>query len=340
VLPIDEIVRFAAALDDQWHAPVADAAGERWGLQRPVFIRSSASHVFVARARASGDGPRVVLRMRPDGADACEVLERGAAAAGGWRRAGAPFVDVVPSVSGRLVERVNGYAVTGLVAAEGDTLEESGVDCAGAPRWGETLARLHHTKATSLPPGLPATEELVTADDLGPELARVARSVGEALGRLPQHAGVRGVLHGDPEPDNVVVCPDRMVLVDPDDVRVGWFVSDIAFALRDWADPAGWLDWRRGIPAAFLEGYRAVRPVTAEELTWVPLLVAAAALEDLSALQPHLQRPAQDDWPDWATALDTKIRVHATALRRLLLSSGFTSCSRQHRPCPHLDCRW
>ena len=332
MLFIDELVRFAATLDDQWHSPIADSAAERWYLQRPVFVRSSASHVFVAHAKAEVDGPRVVLRMRPDSAAAGGVLERGTAAARGWSRAGAPFADAVPSTSGRLLERVDGYVVTALAAVEGNSLEESGVDCAAAGQWGATLARLHRAEVTSLPPYLPATEEFVTGDGLGPELATVARRVRDALGTLPRQAGVRGVLHGDPEPDNVVVSSAGMVLVDPDDVRMGWFISDIAFALRDWADTSGRLDWSHGIPAAFLDGYRAIRPVSVEELAWVPLLTAAAALEDLSALQPHVQRTAQDEWPDWATALDTKIRARAARLDSMLRSGWWAGAGSNRRP--------
>jgi Ser/Thr protein kinase RdoA (MazF antagonist) len=131
---------------------------------------------------------------------------------------------------------------------------------------------------------------------------------------------VRGVLHGDAEPDNVVATSDGMVLVDPDEVRVGWFVSDIAFALRDWGDTTGRIDWTCGIPAAFLEGYRAVRPITVQQLDLMPLMVRAAAFEALSALQPHLQSPAQANWPAWATALDAKIRARAASLHTTLLS--------------------
>jgi Ser/Thr protein kinase RdoA (MazF antagonist) len=310
---IDELVRFAETLDDQWHSPVADAAAECWNLQRPVFLRSSACHVFVARK--AGESPRVVLRMRPARADSAAVLERGARAAQGWRRVGAPFVDAVPSGAGRLVERVAGYVVTALTVAEGESLEESTLGTASAHSWGAALARLHRVELTSS--GLPSAEGLIDGD-FDNEVAAASSTVRDRLRVLPRHADVYGVLHGDAEPDNVVVTSAGMVLVDPDEVRVGWYISDIAFALRDWGDQTGRLDWARTIPAAVLAGYRSVRPVTVEELSWVPLLVRAAALEDLIRLQPHLRQQPGAQWPDWAIALDDKVRARAAALRMML----------------------
>ena len=49
MLLISELVRFGRLLDDLGHCPVADAAAVRWAADRPTFLRSSASHVLVAR---------------------------------------------------------------------------------------------------------------------------------------------------------------------------------------------------------------------------------------------------------------------------------------------------
>ena len=316
-MPVHELVRFAETLDDSWRSPVADAAAECWGLRSPVFVRSSASHVFVA-ASGSGEG-RLVLRMRPDTPDAVSALERGARAAAAWCRAGAPFVDAVPSSAGRLVERVDGYAVTALRVAEGDQLDESPVDGPAAYGWGAALATLHGSlDAGAFAAELPTTEGLVGG--LPPELADAAEAVREELTVLPRDPAVRGVLHGDPEADNVIRTAGGLVLVDPDEVRVGWFVSDVAFGLRDWQDGAGRIDWTGEVPAAFLDGYRSVRPLTDDELGTVPLLVRAAALEDLAALQPHLARPPDDGWPGWAVALDSRVRARAEELRAVALA--------------------
>jgi hypothetical protein len=86
-MPISELVAIRARLDDRLGCPLAEAAATRWGCSHAVFIRSSASHVFVAR-RGVND-KRVVLRMRPETLPAAEeILRRSAAAA--LTAAGAP----------------------------------------------------------------------------------------------------------------------------------------------------------------------------------------------------------------------------------------------------------
>ena len=186
MLLIDELVRFAGTLDEQWHSPLADAAAECWNLERPLFIRSSAAHVFVARSK--GDGPRVVLRLRPDSAESAAVLQRGARAAQAWSRAGKPFVDAVPSEAGRLVETVDGYVATALIAAEGEPLEESAIDIPSARLWGEAVARLHRHEVTALLSDIPTTEDLLTGEDLDHELAPALSTVRAHLEVLAQVA--------------------------------------------------------------------------------------------------------------------------------------------------------
>ena len=83
MLPIAELVDFSRTLDDDWHSPVADAAAKAWGVGQPLFIRSSASHVFVA-PRDDRSGGRVVLRLRPASEQNRTVLERGARATASW----------------------------------------------------------------------------------------------------------------------------------------------------------------------------------------------------------------------------------------------------------------
>ena len=169
---------------------------------------------------------------------------------------------------------------------------------------------------------LPTTERLLAEADLPSELDLVAECVLRDLAALPDGPAVRGVLHGDPEPDNVIRTPDGHVLVDPDDVRVGWFASDVAFALRDWQDPRGRLEWTCGVPAAFLDGYRSVRPLTAEELDTVPLMVRAAALEDLGALAAQPGTPVGESWPPWAVDLHARLDTRVAALRESVLGTA------------------
>jgi Ser/Thr protein kinase RdoA (MazF antagonist) len=118
-----------------------------------------------------------------------------------------------------------------------------------------------------------------------------------------------------------VAGPGGQLLVDPDEVRLGWFVSDVGFALRAWApadDPCAAPDLSAPVPAAFVAGYRSVRPVTDEELGWLPLMARAAAWEDWHALQVHVREPVDPAWPHWAQALGARVRSRVERLGRSL----------------------
>lgn len=299
-MPISELVAIQARLDDRFGCPLAEAAANRWGCSQAVFIRSSASHVFVARR--SVNGKRVVLRMRPETLPAAgEILRRSAWAAAALAAAGAPVARPLPSRRGEPVERVDGYLVTALEAVEGDARDGDDLDEESARTWGALLADLH------------AHGQLLARDQAAP-----LPETTEVLVDLPRTPEVYGLLHGDPEIDNLVWTGSRAVFVDFDDVHHGWYAADIAFALRAWAPPAAAPDLRLPVPSAFLDGYRRRRPFTAEEQSWLPVLARAGAAETLARLEPVLSEPADDDWPDWAHAILERVRTRAAQLRTAL----------------------
>jgi Ser/Thr protein kinase RdoA (MazF antagonist) len=297
MLPIAEMVRLADTLDDGHGCPEGDAVAQRWGCSAAVFLRSSASHVFVASP--DDGGGRIVLRLRPvDAPDAERVLRRSSAAAEALHATGAPVPAVAASTAGRAVEQVGACWATALVAAEGDVLDDD-LDPAAARAWGRLVAEFHRSAAGAA---------LTDVPDL---VALTSAAIADELAGLPVTPEVYGTLHGDPEPDNVVWGEGGPVLIDLDDVRRGWFAADIAFALRAWGPPAGAPDLVAPVPAAFLAGYREVRAISDEELTWLPALARAAAAETLRELAPLLAARPDPGWPTWAHELDRKVRARA-----------------------------
>ena len=299
MLPIAELVRVQDMLDDEFRCPLGDAAAARWDCESAVFLRSSTSHVFVARPVRPG--PRLVLRMRPERSDGA-VLQRSAEIAAALHGAGAPVMTSAASTAGRLVEQVEGYHAMALIAAEGEVRDNDEIDPATARAWGRLLADFHDRTAAVTAPDVPQMAAL-TSDPMAARLAE-----------LPRTPEVHGLLHGDPEPDNVVWTAAGGVFVDFDDVRRGWFAADVGFALRAWGPPARAPDLAAPVPAAFVAGYRERRPLSDEELSWLPLLAAAAAAETLAELAPGLVERPQPDWPPWAVALDRRVRDRVAAL--------------------------
>ena len=299
MLPIAELVRVAALLDERYRCDLADRAAGLWGAPGATFVRSSATHVFLTDPDA--DGRRVVLRMAPVDDPAAALVARAAELAGRLAEAGVAVAGSVRSSTGALVEEVDGLLVTAVQHAPGTSYDDDDLDPDTARAWGRSLADFHLAASEVALPGVP--------DPVDPSLAG-----------LPRDPSRYGVVHGDPEPDNLVFGTAGPVWVDLDDCGAGWFVSDLAFALRAWSPPAGSPDLSAGIPASFLAGYRERRPVTDEELAWLPLLARASARTTLARLRPVLAAPADPAWPGWAVSLHARLAQHAAALAQGLLS--------------------
>ena len=283
-MPVSAMVDVARMLDADWRCPLGDEAAQRFGRTQAVFVRSSASHVFVTDAGMPHQ--RLVLRMRRTAEE--DVLHRSAVVAAALAEADAPVAPPQRSTGGELVERVAGFAVTAMIAVEGETVESESIDDDAAHRWGALLAELH-------------------------ACARLARVEAEANADER-----RGLLHGDPELDNVIWAADGPVFVDLDDVHTGWYAADVAFALRDWAPPAAAPDLAHGVPKAFLEGYRSRRRLTDEETAWLPRMARTHAEGTLRRLAPALAEDAQPDWPEWALQLHQRVGTSAATLRAAL----------------------
>ena len=128
------------------------------------------------------------------------------------------------------------------------------------------------------------------------------------------------MLHGDPEADNVVwsAAADASVFVDLDDAAPGWFAADVAFALRAWSPPAAAPVLDHPIVAAFITGYRDIRPLTDEELSWLPVFARWQAETQLSRLAPVLAESPDASWPQWAHDLNQKVQRRRTELQLAL----------------------
>jgi Ser/Thr protein kinase RdoA (MazF antagonist) len=224
-------------------------------------VRSSASHVFRA-----GD---LVLRMAPLDTPQGEAVTGSATTAQVLAAAGAPVPSSVASLTGLLVEEVDGMVVTALPVVTGTTYDDDELTADLARLWGRTLARFHET----------------------------------------------GYVHGDPEPDNLVVDGQTATFVDLDDSEPGDPVDDLAFALRAWTPPGGLPDLSGKIPGAFLVGYQESGH---DDLAPLPSAVREVERRTLASYLAHATTPADPDWPDWALRLHAVVSERATELGGVL----------------------
>jgi Ser/Thr protein kinase RdoA (MazF antagonist) len=299
VLPIGELVEVARTVGDDGSSPLALRVARPWGCEQARFLRSSANHVFICE--------NGVLRFRPQ--EAGSMLGRAVEATSRLVDAGVAVAAPVSSRGGDLAVLVEvdsrRYVATMSVAVAGRQVGEESLTPELARAWGGALARFHDAAATlEPPPSIPSWLSVV---------AEAAQTVGDdqivdQLRALPFSDEVAGLVHGDPELDNVIWNETgEPVFVDLDDLSRSWFAADTCFALRDF----------EGSPLAddFVGGYRDHRPLTDEELSWLPLFRRAHALVTLAGLEHILAEPAAEDWPDWAAQLRTRLEDVAARLR-------------------------
>jgi Ser/Thr protein kinase RdoA (MazF antagonist) len=295
VLPIGELVAVSRSVVDDGSSPLALRVAQPWGAGTARFLRSSANHVFVCDVG--------VLRFRPDD---FESVHRVAEFASRLAEAGISLAAPARTMQGELAVSVDGHGATMWAAVAGRQLDEGSLTPELARAWGTGLARFHD-RATEVSADVPSWLEVVA----GAAEALRHEPIVEDLQKLPASEELVGVVHGDPELDNVIWNETgEPVFVDLDDVSRSWFAADVAFALRDFVHSP--------FVEHFAAGYREARPLSDDELAWLPLFRRAHALVTLARLQPVLAEPVADDWPDWAKALHARVGNVASELRAKL----------------------
>jgi Ser/Thr protein kinase RdoA (MazF antagonist) len=277
-----------------------------------TFVRASENTVYRIDTR---DGHRYALRVhRPGYHDLAELESENA-----WTRAlsdaGVETPRPVPTREG------GGYATVpygddgetryvGLVEwLEGEPMEtllDRGDAQLVAPcgRLGELIARMHLQTDTFAPPPGFARHRLDADGLIGedpwwgpfwhvPEFSEQERelvlSVREAIrGRLAAYGtgpGVFGLIHADLLPDNVLVRSDGVVAaIDFDDTAFGYRLYDIAVPLHGLSGEPHF----EQLHDALLTGYQRHRPLTAEDLSLLPMFRLIRCLVEIGWFDSRL----------------------------------------------------
>ncbi len=172
-------------------------------------------------------------------------------------------------------------------------LSEAVADAAAVHRLvGEVMGRVHNQAVSWDPPaGFTRhawdTEGLVgerpfwgrfwELERLSDEQRRVTlearMKLRDQLTRFGQGSDRYSLIHADFLPENLLVAPEGVRLIDFDDCGFGWHMFDVATAVFFQAGQAGFntsLD-------ALVDGYRSVRPLPDEHLARLPAFLAARA---------------------------------------------------------------
>ncbi len=214
--------------------------------------------------------------------------------------------DPIPTATGTLLTREDGYAVDLLSWLEGQPLGRSSTPLEVADRnatffaMGALMARVHATSDAWRPPdgfersawdlgGLIGETPLwgrywenpaLTADQA--QLLKALRAT--ARHHLSAHTLDVGLIHADMVPENVLVAPHGLQLIDFDDSGYGYRLFDIATAILKYrAEPD--IDT---LTQALINGYHSVRPL---DVTLLPLFMLLRAQSYLGWIMQRIDEP-------------------------------------------------
>ncbi|MBX9644989.1 MAG: homoserine kinase [Novosphingobium sp.] len=201
---------------------------------------------------------------------------------------GCPVPRTIHDRSGALYRMIGEKAVALIEYLPGVSLSEPTADQARAV--GRALAQMH-LAAASFPQaranGMGLAEWQRLADACGhdglaaidPELAeQVTRELALLASIWPTELP-RGVIHADLFPDNVLMLGDKVTgLIDFYFACTDLIAYDVAVTHAAWCFDGAGRTFNPAISAALLEGYEAVRPLSAEERAALPLLARGASL--------------------------------------------------------------
>jgi homoserine kinase type II len=137
----------------------------------------------------------------------------------------------------------------------------------GREAWAQLLSDCGTDGLTAIDPGL---------------CALVEREMALVCAQWPDHLPA-SVIHADLFPDNVLMLGDQVTgLIDFYFACTDITAYDIAVTHAAWCFTPGGEQFLPTLSAALLEGYQAIRPLSAEERAALPLLARAASLRFLS----------------------------------------------------------
>lgn len=319
MLTLSRIRALRRTVDDAWRSPVADAVAAAWGAPAgsALFWRSSASHVVVVPAGLRGSDRPVYLRFVPDDAEAARGFARGTLLHARLSADAADVATLVPSTSGRLLERVATPLGNVLAAAvrrvDGDETDVDDLTPDLAAAWGRGVARFHLAAARHAdvvdPAAPPPLALLADGPDL--EIAAAAAALARVLRDHRTEPAVVG--HGDLELDNLRWRGWRPVCFDLDEAALRPAAADVASAVRDLLGPDPTDPAHPDLLDAFLDGYARTSGTVVTRHALLPHTAALAATHLVDVAHALDLAPTPPAPPGTLAPLATLVPPVATA---------------------------
>ncbi|MDO5657107.1 MAG: phosphotransferase [Paracoccus sp. (in: a-proteobacteria)] len=212
------------------------------------------------------------------------------------------------AVSGELIVEVGARLAVAFTRIDGHHPQAGDDLAAWLPEIGQIAARLHdHAKAWARPKGFirkvwdaPAMigagaiwgdwRAAIGLDEAGRELLEA--TAADLAARLASYRGGFGLIHGDLRLGNLLVTPQGLAVLDFDDCGMGWLMSDFAATVSFIETDPRLPDYAR----LWVEGYRALRPLGAEDLAILPVMVMMRRIQLTAWLT---SRAGNDTWAEF-----------------------------------------
>lgn len=118
-------------------------------------------------------------------------------------------------------------------------------------------------------------------------LERTSRALEQALAAFGEGPERFGLVHADLRLANLLVDADRLGVIDFDDCGFSWFIYDFASAVSFFEDDPIIPE----LQEAWVEGYRSVEPLSAEDVAFIPTFVMLRRLLLTAWVASHAETP-------------------------------------------------
>lgn len=109
------------------------------------------------------------------------------------------------------------------------------------------------------------------------ELSSIRQAVSEILSAYERTPFNFSLIHADLHPHNVIVQGTRLHIIDFDDSGFGWHAYDLAVALHQMKDDAGYVEAK----SSLLEGYTEIRSIGQREIDMIEVFHAVRSLASI-----------------------------------------------------------
>ncbi|MUK90543.1 phosphotransferase [Ornithinibacillus sp. L9] len=194
----------------------------------------------------------------------------------------------------------------------GDSFEIEDISTNHFFLWGESLGAIHQASRNYLPCGkvktiqydlLQEVEELIPNNDV--EAINELEHLKVWLDSLEMNSDNYGRIHFDFELDNLIWNDDKVSVIDFESGLEGWYVADIAFALRDLFTEQ--IDLSNPQFKMFMSGYRSKVNISDEELRRIPMFLRLHDLVLYATLLRSMDIEKHAHNPDWVNGLYDKL---------------------------------